>query len=84
MPGKIERRIQRETLADARIAQQHASSQIVGQCDTFDARDKSGISGAKFDLGLLAFVNVETVGTQVIRNLADVRSIGIEQHFAVD
>lgn len=56
----------------------------MGQRDTFNARDKSRVSGPKFDFRLLAFVNVEPVGAQVIRNLADVRSIGVEQHLVND
>ena len=84
MPGKIERRIQRKPLANARIAQKYASGQIVWQRNTFNARDECRVSRTEFNLGLLAFVNIEAVSAQVIRNLPDVRSIGIEQNLAVD
>ena len=75
MPREIQRGIQRETLANSRIAQKHAGRQITGQLNTLNARHKRRIARIELDLCPLSPVNEETVSPQIIRNLPDVRDI---------
>ena len=84
MPREIQRGIQREALANSRIAQQHASRQIAGQLNALNARHKRRIARIELELCPLIPVYKESVSPQIIRNLPDVRDIGIEQNLAVD
>lgn len=84
MPREIQRGIQRETLANSRIAQQHTGRQIPGQLNALNARHKHRITWIELDLCPLIPVYEESVSPQIMRNLPDVRDICIEQNLAVN